>query len=201
MPGSSILPVALHKGKLFFLFGKENPMEDSAPGFSDFGGGVEAGETEYETAVREGGEELTGFLGDGDHIKQYIKTVGGPYILTREDPETPKRNYTVHIIPVKYDTMLPVYYNNNHAFLWNKMDKRELNATKLFEKIEIDWFSESDLRKRMSEYRSFYQEVVKLIITHLPKIKKFIKKRQTNTKRAIMRKMTYGGKTKKQRGG
>ena len=62
MVAGSILPVALHKGKLHFLFGKENPMEDSAKGFSDFGGRVDAGETPFTAALREGSEELTGFL-------------------------------------------------------------------------------------------------------------------------------------------
>ena len=45
MTGSSILPVSYYKGQLYFLFGKENPKEDSARGFSDFGGGVEDGES------------------------------------------------------------------------------------------------------------------------------------------------------------
>jgi 8-oxo-dGTP pyrophosphatase MutT (NUDIX family) len=56
MVAGSILPVTIHKNKLYFLFGKENPLEDSAKGWSDFGGGVEAGETPYQTALREGGE-------------------------------------------------------------------------------------------------------------------------------------------------
>jgi len=69
MVAGSILPVTIHNNKLYFLFGKENPMEDSAKGWSDFGGGVENGETPFSTAMREGGEELTGFLGDGKNVK------------------------------------------------------------------------------------------------------------------------------------
>ena len=38
MVGASILPVAIHNKELYFLFGKENQNEKSAPGFSDFGG-------------------------------------------------------------------------------------------------------------------------------------------------------------------
>ena len=41
MVAGSILPVAMENGKLYFLFGKENPMENSAKGFSDFGGRIE----------------------------------------------------------------------------------------------------------------------------------------------------------------
>jgi hypothetical protein len=199
MPGASILPVAFHKGKLYFLFGKENPMEDSAKGFSDFGGGIEKGESEYETAFREGGEELTGFLGDGEQLKQYMKGVGEPLKITHTDPKNPAQTYTVHIIPLKMDHMLPIYYNNNHAFLWNRMNKNTLNKTKLFEKIEIDWFCETDLKKRMPEYRAFYREVVKLLITKIHEIRRYIKKHNKTAKKVVSsRRKTV---KRKQRGG
>ena len=73
MVAGSILPVTIHNNKLYFLFGKENPMEDSAKGWSDFGGGVDKGESPFTTALREGGEELTGFLGDHKQIKKLIQ--------------------------------------------------------------------------------------------------------------------------------
>ena len=57
--GAGVLPTTILNGKLYFLFGKENQYEDSAPGFSDFGGGTDNNEKFLETAVREGGEELT----------------------------------------------------------------------------------------------------------------------------------------------
>ena len=44
MTGSSILPVSIHNEKIYFLFGKETELEQSAKGFSDFGGGIEKGE-------------------------------------------------------------------------------------------------------------------------------------------------------------
>ena len=37
--GGGILPTTIHEGRLYFLFGKESKYEDTAPGFSDFGGG------------------------------------------------------------------------------------------------------------------------------------------------------------------
>ena len=39
--GAGILPTTIHNNKLYFLFGKENPLEDSSKGWSDFGGGIE----------------------------------------------------------------------------------------------------------------------------------------------------------------
>ena len=71
--GAGILPTALYKGKLWFLFGKENQYETSAPGFSDFGGGTEKDESLLETAIREGGEELTGFLGSDTQLRSLLR--------------------------------------------------------------------------------------------------------------------------------
>lgn len=176
MPGSSILPVALHNGKLYFLFGKENPMEDSARGFSDFGGGVDAGESLFEAAMREGSEELTGFLGNPHQLKTRIKKNGGTYKIVNVDPEDPERVYTIHVFQFDYDPLLPEYYNRNHQFLWNRMNKRDLNSSKLFEKIEIDWFCETELKRRMSEYRPFYRKMVRRLIAELPEIRKFLAK-------------------------
>lgn len=167
MTGSSVLPVTLYKGKLYFLFGKENPMEDSAKGFSDFGGGVEKGEDLLETAMREGGEELTGFLGDGNAIKRHIKSHGGIHKLHFDD-------YHVHLFYLPYDPQLPIYYNQNHMFLWKRMDKHVLNKTKLFEKIEIDWFSLTDIQKRRHEFRKFYRAFLDVLASEASNIKQFV---------------------------
>lgn len=204
MPGSSILPVALHNNKLYFLFGKENSLEESAPGFSDFGGGIEKGETPFETALREGSEELTGFLGSPSKIRKHIKKMGGTYAFTHTNPKNSAQNYTVHIVKYPYDAAMTVYYNDNHHFLWNRMNRRFLKSTKLFEKIEIEWFSEDDLKKRMSEYRPFYREVVETLLQKLEQIREFItnKENKTKTRRKLrqMRK-TMKTRTKKMRGG
>jgi hypothetical protein len=107
MVAGSILPVTIYKNKLYFLFGKENSMEDSAKGWSDFGGGCENEESPFKTAMREGGEELTGFLGDDKNIKKLIKKNGGTYNITYN-------TYHVHMFFLEYDENLPKYYNLNH---------------------------------------------------------------------------------------
>ena len=168
MTGSSILPVSIHNGKIFFLFGKETELEQSAKGFSDFGGGIENGESIYDTAMREGAEELTGFLGNSDEIRKYIKTHGGIYQINH------KNQYYTHIFVIDYDENLPKYYNQNHHFLWNRMDKQQLQKTKLFEKIEIKWFSIQEMKTKIKEFRSFYQDIVTQILREVPNIKKFI---------------------------
>jgi len=165
MVAASILPVAIHKGQMYFLFGKENQMEDSAKGFSDFGGGVEKGESILETAYREGSEELCGFLGDASSIK---KLVNGCFLKHLHN------DYHIHIFPMKYDENLPLYYTNNHHFVWNRIDKHILNDSKIFEKQEIKWFSVSELSSRRNEFRGFYREIVDEIRARVPEIRKFI---------------------------
>lgn len=176
MVAGSILPVAIKKNKLYFLFGKENPMEDSAKGWSDFGGRCENNETPRDAALREGSEELTGFLGDPSQIKKLMEKNGEPYIIRHND-------YHVHIFLMDYDENLPMYYNNNHSFLWTKMDNKVLNDSKLFEKIEIDWFSVKDLTSRREEFRSFYREIVDIIKKQVYNIMKITRKSHNKTQR------------------
>jgi 8-oxo-dGTP pyrophosphatase MutT (NUDIX family) len=176
MVAGSILPVTLHNNKLYFLFGKENPMEQSSKGWSDFGGGCEDGETPYETALREGGEELTGFLGDSKKIEKMIKQHSGIYKIVHND-------YHVHLFFIDYDENLPKYYNNNHLFLWERMNKNTLNNSKLFEKIEIDWFSIKNIENRKGEFRNFYQEIIVKILSESKNIRKFINKKENRKTR------------------
>jgi hypothetical protein len=169
MVAGSILPIALHNGKLYFLFGKESPLEDSHKGWSDFGGGLEPGETPYKTALREGGEELGGFLGDDKSIDKLLKQNGFCKIIHNK--------YHVHAFFMDYDENLETYYNNNHKFLWERMDKQYLNSTKLFEKIEIKWFSECELTTKRSLFREFYREIVDKIKENIPKFMKLYNKK------------------------
>ena len=167
MVGSSILPVAFRNKKMYFLFGKENPLEESAKGFSDFGGGNEPGESMYETAIREGAEELTGFLGQGKQLESLMRKNGKLFKINHNN------QYHVHIFLMDYDENLPKYYNNNHRFLWGKMDTNVLQSSKLFEKIEIEWFTPKMMRERKSEFRPFYREIV----DHILKKESMIRKR------------------------
>ena len=176
MVGSSILPVAFYKNQLYFLFGKENPMEDSAKGFSDFGGGNEKGESLYDTAIREGGEELTGFLGYGKDLENLVNKYGKIYKINHKD------QYHVHIFLIDYDKNLPRYYNNNHRFLWERMNKNVLNESKLFEKIEIDWFTTKMMKTRKNEFRPFYREIVEHILTEVPMIQQNLIQRKYTRK-------------------
>lgn len=206
MPAASLLPVTIHNGKLYFLFGKENPMEDSSKGFSDFGGGKEK-ESFYNTALREASEELTGFLGNAQQLKKLIKKNGGTYVY-RYQPNT-EREYRIHVFYLEYDPNLVESFNANHQFLWNKMDKKMLNNSKLFEKIEIKWFCETELFKNTKQYRHFYVDILRELMNKKEDIRAFIQKctmkrpcsncgHCASTRKQLIRKMS---KTRKMKGG
>lgn len=190
--GASILPVTLHNNKIYFLFGKERDIDEN-PGWSDFGGGTDKGETFIQTAIREGGEELTGFLGSSSDIRKMLKKHGTYNIDYKSDGYS---TYRCHIFPMEYDHLLPHYYNNNQQFLQKRLDKKIIRDTKIFEKTQIKWFSFADIEKSHSEFRSFYKNVVSLILGNRDKIEEFV--RRSMAKRSTRkRKHTNKQKTKR----
>jgi len=90
-----------------------------------------------------------------------------------------------------YDENLPKYYNQNHRFLWNRMNHELLSKTKLFEKIEIGWFSIDDIKNRKKEFRNFYQEIVEDILSNIENIEKFILKKSLKTIKNKTRKIYH----------
>jgi hypothetical protein len=84
---------------------------------------------------------------------------------------------------IDYDENLPVYYNNNHRFLWDRMDKNLLTKSKLFEKIEIEWFTPQMMQTRRKEFRPFYREIVDHILKKKSSIVRTLSK--NNTKKRV----------------
>jgi hypothetical protein len=169
--GAGILPTTIHNNKLYFLFGKENKYADT-PGYSDFGGGTDDSENYIQTAIREGGEELTGFLGSDEELGKMLKK-RGTYNINNGN------GYRMHIFHMKYDESLPFYYNNNQRFLQKRLDPKIIEKSKIFEKAEIHWFCIDELLPRKKEFRSYFQKIVEKIVSQQEKIRKFIQKKQT----------------------
>jgi 8-oxo-dGTP pyrophosphatase MutT (NUDIX family) len=169
--GAGILPTTIHNGKLYFLFGKESKYEDSAPGFSDFGGGTDNSETFLETAVREAGEEFTGFLGNGNDIRKMLRKYGTYNIDHKTDGH---KTYRMHIFPFEYNEWLPHYYNNNQRFLQKRLPPKVFKSTKIFEKAEIKWICVDDLKKMRSQFRCYFQNIIDMILNQRESIQKFI---------------------------
>jgi len=171
--GASILPVSLIKNKIYFLFGKERECDEN-PGWSDFGGGSDNNESFYETALREAGEELTGFLGSKEEIKNLLEKYGTLNIDYKGSNN--HGVYRVHIFPFNYNPYLEKYYNSNQKFIQKKLDKNIIKNTKIFEKTEIKWFSLNEMKKNKKKFRVFYQNIVDLIILRKKEIDEFIRK-------------------------
>ena len=186
--GAGILPTTIYKNKLYFLFGKENKYEDTAPGFSDFGGGTDNNETYMETAIREGCEELTGFLGTEQDVKKMLER-NGTYNI---DNKTPHGSiYRIHIFPMNYDPKLPFYYNNNQLFLQKRLDPQVIKKTKIFEKEEIRWICIDEIRKMKSQFRFFFKPIVDRIYNEKEQIKQFIVKGLKNGSQNLKKRTRY----------
>ena len=195
--GASLLPATIYKNKLYLLFGKEREI-DEHPGWSDFGGGTDKGETYIETAIREGGEELTGFLGNDKDIKHLLTKYG---TFDIDFTSNGHGIYRVHIFPMNYDPHLPHYYNNNQRFLQKKLSPKIIKDMKIFEKTQIKWICVDDLPKMKKEFREFYQNIVDLLLARKSEVDKFVrtslksnarktKSRMGGTKRRLIRNKT-----------
>ena len=171
--GDSILPITVHNGKILLLFGKERDIDEN-PGWSDFGGGTDNGESFLQTAVREGAEEMTGFLGSSDDIKRLLKRFGTFNLDFKS--ENGYGTYRCHIFSMEYDDYLPHYYNNNQRFLQKRLPASIISDTKIFEKTQIKWFDIDELAKRRGEFRSFYRNIIDLIIENKTELEQFARK-------------------------
>jgi hypothetical protein len=158
--GGGALPVAYNKRnkKVYLLFGKENEyLNKDSPGWSDFGGGEKTGESALDTALREGCEELNGFFGCEGDIKRLVKD--NLVISLNHD------RYTTFLFQIDYDENLPIYFNNNYKFLKNHVNDLVRHSTNgLFEKSNIKWMTFDDMRKERNMFRSYYRNVVDVIL-------------------------------------
>ena len=177
--GAGILPTTIYNNKIYFLFGKENKYEDSAEGYSDFGGGTDNKETYFNTAIREGGEELTGFLGSSSDIKKMLKKYGTYNIDYKSYPKF--ATYRMHIFPIEYNPFLSHYYNNNQRFLQKRLDQNVIKKSKIFEKEEIKWVCIDDILKMRKKFRSYFQNIVDIILDKREEITHFITKNLKHT--------------------
>ena len=187
--GASILPISIYENKIYFLFGKERETDEN-PGWSDFGGGTDNGETFLQTAIREGSEELTGFLGSPQDIKRMLSKYGTYNIDYKSNGHS---TYRAHIFPIPYDDKLVFYYNNNQRFLQDKLDPKIINDTKIFEKTQIKWFTFDEMKQNKSKFRYFYQNIVALILQNKNSIQTFVRTKLSKTQK----KKTNNNKTRK----
>ena len=144
--GAGILPVAFNGISLVFLLGKEQNNQ-----WSDFGGTSSIYETTFDTAIREGYEELSGLLGTKNQLRN---TVRNNLIF-----EFYNNRYTTYLFRSEYDENLVTYFNLNYQFVKNTTPGIiKVNHNGLYEKKEIAWFTREEIYNL--ELRPFYKNVI-----------------------------------------
>jgi 8-oxo-dGTP pyrophosphatase MutT (NUDIX family) len=193
MGGGGILPVAIKNGQVHFLFGKENELDDT-PGWADFGGGAEDGESSFDTALREGSEEINGFLGSAEQLRKEVKK--------HKIHTVQFKTYTTYIYLMDYDAKLPFYYRNNYEFFSRYLPHvKHKKDNGLLEKSKIRWFSYDELKKEKKNFRSFYQNIVDLILKRQDEITNKIhnkeNNKENNKKKTLRKQKSNKSKTRK----
>tara|TARA_B100000963_G_scaffold67943_1_gene56095 strand:+ start:2935 stop:3408 length:474 start_codon:yes stop_codon:yes gene_type:complete len=153
--GGGVLPVAIHKGKLYFLFSREyiNSKDDGGL-WSDFGGSKDNDETYFQTALREGFEESDQIIGTKNNIKNLMKN---------SLQEITINGYRTYVVLIDYNKDLPKKFRNK--FLYIKENKPHLLCKKgLYEKDMIKWFTYNEIKKNFDKFRPFYKNIVKTIL-------------------------------------
>ena len=166
--GAGILPITLYKGAIYLLLGQERNNL-----WSDFGGSSNKNEKPYKTAIREGYEELNGFLGNIDDLEDRVNS---NLILSISYDK-----YTTYIFNIDYDKNLPIYFSNLNSFIEaNANDKIMKDHNGLFEKKQIKWLQIKDYKKNNNilQLRSWYKPIIDSVI----KNEKLVIKEITNLK-------------------
>lgn len=164
--GAGILPVALHKGVLFLLMGQERKNNL----WCDFGGTPNKKEKPFDTAIREGGEELNGFLGINEELENLVSQNMVLSICFDR--------YTTYIFKTNYDENLCYYFNNINNFAEAHIKDIVDNYNNgLFEKTKIKWIKIDDLKKAedLKIFRPWYIPIVESIVKNEKFIIKEIK--------------------------
>ena len=194
MGGGGVIPVALHDGQLYFLFGQENDViRDASKGqdWGDFGGSAKPGESEMDTCVREGAEDLNGFFGNKHDFRALL--------LKNQLLKLTYDTRVTYLMRVDYDERLPLYFNNNYRFLKENQALRAIAAhpeNGYFEKSHVRWFTLEDLKRERGVFREYFRNFLDMIQYRAPEIRRLVDKR-SNRKRSTRKRSTRKRSTRK----
>jgi hypothetical protein len=178
MGGGGVIPVAMHGGKLHFLFGQENDVIKDASknqDWGDFGGSAKPGESEMDTCVREGAEELNGFYGNKRDFRALL--------LKNQILKLTYDTRVTQLMRVDYDERLPFYFNNNYRFIKETSNLRAIAAhpeNGYFEKSHVRWFTLEDLKRERGAFREYFRNFLDMIAYRAPEIRRLMEKRSGN---------------------
>jgi len=197
MGGGGVIPVALHDGVLHFLFGQENDVIRDASknqDWGDFGGSAKPGESEMDTCVREGAEELNGFFGSKHDFRALLRK-NQVLKLTYDTRVT-------YLMRVDYDERLPLYFNNNYRFLKENHTLRAIAAhpeNGYFEKSHVRWFTLEDLKRERGAFREYFRNFLDMIQYRAPEIRRLVDKRKRSNRKRSNRKRSNRKRSNRKR--
>ena len=164
--GACILPVVLHNSVLFFLMGRERHNNL----WCDFGGSHNPNESIFDTAIREGGEELNGLMGINEKLQNNVKKNLITEMTTKNNP-----SYTSILFKTEFDPNIVNSFTNVNYFAETYLnDLIDIQHNGLFEKNKIKWFTVNELNSNIDNFRWHYKPIVKTIIDNEKNIKKKI---------------------------
>lgn len=183
--GAGIIPIAVYKGTLFVLLGKERFKENNKNLWCDFGGSVDKKNiyeinNPYYTAIREGVEELNGLLGDFKILKNNVDKNSVCNISNNEN------TYHSFLFNIDYDINLPIYFNNQNKFIEEHLYDIASGDNGFFEKSEIRWFSISQLKYIIAYNRFFFRKHFISIIKEIIRREKSIRKQIIKNSKTII---------------
>ena len=192
-----MIPVALHDGKLYFLFGQENDVIKDASknqDWGDFGGSAKPGESEMDTCVREGAEELNGFFGNKRDFRALL--------LKNQVLKLTYDTRVTHLMRADYDERLPFYFNNNYRFIKETSNLRAIAAhpeNGYFEKSHVRWFTLEDLKRERGAFREYFRNFLDMIQYRAPEIRRLMQRQMQRRNKSHMRTRKNKNKSRKSR--
>ena len=181
MGGGGVIPVAIHNGDLYFLFGQENDVIKDASknqDWGDFGGSAKHGESEMDTCVREGAEELNGFYGNKRDFRALL--------LKNQLLKLTYDTRVTYLMRVDYDERLPLHFNNNYRFIKETANLRSIAAhpeNGYFEKSHVRWFTLADLKRERGAFREYFRNFLDMIQYRAPEIRRLMHKKSEKRKK------------------
>lgn len=155
-----VLPYSYnHQGNVVFLLGQER----FETGFSDsllwsgFGGRPEPEDSNvYQGASREAWEESMGFLGSQEEL--YLK------LVQSDEMYTGGSGGITFLLKIPFDNNIHYLYKNIYNYI-RKSYPIHLAPKGFYEKIDISWFSSTDIIHQRNKMRpSFYKSFINLVV-------------------------------------
>ncbi len=157
--GAGLLPFAKYNGYIYLFLGRENiEGPSSAAGqWSDFGGSKENGETELETALREGEEELNGLFGNYEILSTLVEKTN---IVIKT------KTFYTYLLEVEYDENKANELKIKYEYALQNTPDLVHAHNGLYEKDRGIWLKLEDIEEFRPKLRRWYHPIMTKIVSY-----------------------------------